>query len=81
MKDLGFRIADMRYGMWHRAWGIAQGVKGDVRSGETGETFHCHLPPASFGHYAVLSFVVRGKSPNSECSFQLLCFSSLTPET
>jgi len=37
--------------------------------------------PASFGHYAVLSFVVRGKSPNSECSFQLLCLSSLTPET
>jgi hypothetical protein len=58
---------------------MENGVKRDGRPGETGETFHCHLPPASFGHYAVLSFVVRGKSPYSEFRFSAFVF--LCPDT
>ena len=43
------------------------------RDGRSGERFNCHLPSASFGHYAALSFIVGGVVQRREDRRQQAC--------
>ena len=45
--------------MGHRAWSMGKDIS--------------HMPAASLGHYAALSFVVIGRRPN--CAFEISDFS------
>ena len=40
------------------------------RDGRSGERFNCHLPSASFGHHAALSFIVTGREQRIEVRYK-----------